>query len=202
MGLVVVDRQHVGKQDNLRDTGAQGDLDRDGKAGILEREAMLTALYGFHAEARLRELGHDVIPMSDGRYSERHARANAYAKSYAGPVVYIACHLNAGGGAYGACLHDQRSAGGKRLALAVADKLRASLPELVDVHTWGCGPTGDWTRAYSTIAGVYEGRPVGLCFEPCFLDGAHSSGLLSSDGLRRIGSALADGINSYFQQQR
>jgi N-acetylmuramoyl-L-alanine amidase len=200
MGLCILDRQHVGDPNNLKNTGASGDLDQNGRVDIAEREGMLTALYGLALEQRLRELGHDVILIADGRYSERHARANAYAKGYPGKVAYLALHLNAGGGAYGCFLHDHRSTGGKRLANIAAQWIRGALPELAQVHAFGAAPGEPWGRAFSTISGVYEGRAVGLCVEPCFLDGPHAASLLSSSGLRRIGSALADAVHSYLSE--
>jgi hypothetical protein len=198
MGLVIYDRQHAGQVAKVRDVGASADLDHDGVVEVSEQEAVLTARYSIAAETRSRELGDDVIVLSDGRYSERHARANAYAKAYAGPCAYVACHLNAGGGAYGLALHDHRSARGQALADAVAVEWRAALPELAAVHVRAAAPFGDWVHAYNTIAGVYEGRPVGLCAEPCFLDGPLAAGLLSSAGLDRIGHALALGVHKFF----
>lgn len=200
MALVLLDRQHTGKPSLLRDLGAGGDLDHDGRVSLEEQEAILTAQYALGAELRLRELGHDVIPISDGSYAARHARACDYARTYDGRAYYVACHLNAGGGAYGACLYDARSRWGAGLAQAVAARLEAACPELVAVHAIGARSYGDWMRAYATIAGVFEGRPVGLCYEPCFIDGPHAADLLSSAGLRRLGDALADGIHAHAQE--
>jgi hypothetical protein len=197
MGLVFLGRDHTGKPSNLRDTGAMADLDRDGKVEIHEQEAILTAQYLLAAEIRLRELGHDVIPISDGSYAARHERVNAYAKGYAGRSVYVAAHLNASGGSYGTCLYDERSSSGLWIAKSCADVLRGSFTELSKVHVRAAGPAGDWVHAYNTIAGVYSGRAVGLCYEPCFLDGPNADELLSAFGLQRIGAALAMGLHTW-----
>lgn len=195
--LVCLSRDHVGKPDKLKDTGASADLDHNGKVSVAEQEAILTAQYILAAEIRMRELGHDVIVISDGRYSDRHTRVNGYAKVYPGKVAYVACHLNAGGGAYGSCFFDERSKAGPLLATAVANKLRAAFSELASVKVFGAAPGGTWANAYATISGVYDGRAVGVCFEPCFMDGPHATELLSTNGLTRIGGALADGLHSW-----
>jgi N-acetylmuramoyl-L-alanine amidase len=198
VGIVILDRQHAGHPSKTSDLGAWGDLDHNGHGSLWEQEAVLSAQYGLATEVRLRELGHAVIPVSDGRYSDRHLRANAYAKAATGQrCAYVALHVNAGGGAYGLVLSDARSKSGPALATAVAAKLRAALPELASVKTFGAGSTGDWVHAYNTIAGVYSGRAVGICFEPCFLDGPHATELLSTTGLQRIGYALADGLHAW-----
>lgn len=201
---VVLDRQHVGKPHNPRDLGAWGDLDHDGHADLDEHEGLWTAQYLFPAERRLRALGHRVIPMSDGRYSERHDRANRY-----GADVHIAAHLNSltggtrtGGGNYASIFYDHRSRpeSGRALGRALRDALSAACPELATVKLFPAKP-GDWTsRAYSTISGLQA--PVGICFEPAFIDHADHRPLFTAEGMGRIGAALADGIHAWHQNRR
>ncbi len=199
--LVILDRQHAGKPGNRADRGALADLDGDGRAHRWEREAMLTPRYLLHAEQRLLDLDIDVIVMSDGRYEDRHARARAYRAD-----VYVAAHLNAGGGDAGLVFHDHRSAGGKLLAGLVAAQLGARCPELLQWHSMACrddraDSLEPWLwRPYSTIEGVYHGTPVGICYEPAFMDNAaHASLLLTESGLRRLGFALAEGIADFLR---
>ena len=101
--VVYLDRQHSGKPARPRDRGASADLDGDGKIARDEQEAAMTARYLLACELALLEMGHVVIPISDGSYNERHARVNRYAGTFkAGrPQVYLAAHLNSGGGDYG-----------------------------------------------------------------------------------------------------
>jgi N-acetylmuramoyl-L-alanine amidase len=200
--LVIFDRQHAGKRSSrTKDLGAWGDLDGNGKASVDEMEAMLTPAYILAAEGRLRELRPDIdiVVISDGDYAERHKRANNYACMYQ-ETVYVACHLNAGGGAYGAVFHDERSRprSGPALAVAIASRLEGACTELVEVHPRAASPSNTWARAYTTIAGL--ALPVGICFEPFFLDNPlHQQTLATTAGLKRVGSALADGIVAWLE---
>jgi hypothetical protein len=200
--LVFLDRQHAGKPFSPRDRGAWGDLDHNGKQEIEELEAMLTAQYLFHAEVALLVANVAVLPISDGAYSERHARVVRYASTRPGAYVYIAAHLNAGKGRYGSVFYDQRSKHGRELATTIGDELSA-LPELDSVAIIGVREGSrhapDWGLAYNTIAGVYHGRPVGICYEPAFIDAPEHARLFTYDGLRCLGRALANGILNWHQ---
>lgn len=193
MALVALDRQHVGVPSRaFRDSGAWGDLDRDGVRDVVELEGLMTARYGLAAEIRLRELGHDVVVLSDGQYAERHERVNRYKAR-----VYVALHVNAGGGKYGLVVHDHRSARGAVLGDDVATRLRAACPELTKV-TVEPGMPGTWTEnAYRCIAGV---AAVAVCFEPYFIDQLAHAPLMTEAGLVRVGRALADGIDAWLKR--
>jgi len=192
MAIIVLDRQHVGKPSH-DELGAWGDYDFDGIPDMVEQEAIMTAKYGLAAEIRLRELGHRVITMGDGRYEDRHERAKAYKAD-----VYVAMHVNAGKGDYGLCIYDSRSAGGKKLADLVSGDLLKQCPELSRTVAAWTAPTGSpYPRAWNTIKGVYDGKPVGLCFEPFFIDRPEHRQLASAEGLARVGFALAEGIHRF-----
>jgi len=206
--IIALDRQHVGKPGKrIDDLGAWGDLDRDGKASIIESEAIWTGLYLWHAELALREMGHSVYPMSHGRYSDRHKAANK-----AGCDVYVAAHLNSLTGGtrsgqtanYGAVFFDGRSSRGNGPALA--DAIGAELGKLPAigsrVRIWPA-QSGDWTsRAYSTIRGV--SRPVAICYEPAFLDyaGHQRAFFTSAESVAPLGLALARGIHAWGQARQ
>jgi N-acetylmuramoyl-L-alanine amidase len=192
VSLVALDRQHSGVPSRAyADAGAWADLDRDGRRDGEEQEALLTPVYLLAAEKRLRELGHSVLVVSDGQYTARHARVREYAAD-----VYVACHLNAGGGDYGLAVHDARSTGGRALAGAVVRSLTAACPEL---RRGVVGDTVGFPRARACIEGVFAGKPVGLCFEPAFMDRPEHQALLTPAGLERIGRALADGIDAWLR---
>ena len=191
---VFLDRQHAGQ---IRKPSAYGAYSR-----LVERhEADMTLDYLAAAERKLRELGIDVVNISDGRYPERHMRVLEYANIAQGTSVYVAAHLNAGGGDYGAVFHDYRSSMGKDCSLVVADALDEECPELARVLVKEAR-SDDWTKnAFATIAGIYVGRPCALCFEPCFVDSASHLPLLEPKGLERVGIALAHGINNWMENR-
>lgn len=196
----ILDRQHTGKSAASADLGAWADLDGDGVKDVQEYESLITPRYLWHAEVCIRSAGHAVIPISDGTYTERHARAADYARQTpAQRFGYVAAHLNAGDGDYGSVFHDSRSATGRALAEAIAQALRDRCPELARVRVFA-SRRGDWTaRAQTTIDGIWAG-PGNLCgvvFEPCFINNTDHRPLLRGTGLQRIGMALADGIDAW-----
>ena len=192
MALVALDRQHVGKP------GKPGDLGAECKPRF-SWEAYLTAEYLLAAEKELRRLGHDVIPISDGRNRDRHERFNNYASRYMGPSCYIAAHFNAGGGDYGASFFDARSSLGERLAVRIKTEFNKEMPDLGRFRIIKSRPS-DWTsNAFATIKGVWTGPACGICFEPAFLDNPWHVKLLDSDGLQLMGRTLARAIDEWAQ---
>jgi hypothetical protein len=186
--VVFLDRQHLGKPSRWNDEGAKN-------AEVTE--TYLTSQYIFHCENHLRMQGIDVCVLTDGWYKRRHQRVNEYCADIDGKCVYIACHINAGGGNYGASFYDHRSSNGSRLAHAINLQLANACPELQSVKRIECKPD-DWTKnAYNTIKGV--GKPTSVCFEPLFIDCAEHEPLTLPEGIRRVGIALADGILNYLQ---
>lgn len=189
--LVIIDIQHRGKPHQLDDRGAVNGP---------HVEAMLTPVYALAMEARLLELKHDVITISDGAYPDRHERACQYARYHRGVCVYLAPHLNAGGGKLGIAFHDSRSSKGSGLAVEVVNAWAEALPELAGVEAIAARPD-DWTKnAFHTIKGVFTGRPVALCLEPAFIDQPAHADLLTDAGLKRIGYATAEALHTWSQQ--
>ena len=193
--LVILDRQHSGQINHLNSIGAVADLDGNGEKSIHEAEAFWTGYLSMSLEFNLRQNDIHVIPISDGSYQERHSRVNEYAARYTGPVVYIALHLNAGGGDYGAMFYDHRSGAGADLSDHIAEAMEQNLPEIRTVKKIPCSGA-DWTKnAYYTIKGV--GRPVAICSEPFFIDCEPHQQLLTMDGIQRVGFAIAQGIKRW-----
>lgn len=194
--LVILDRQHVGKPGH-DETGAWGDFDLDGMPDVVEQEAIVTGFIAMHCEVRLRELGHKVVTLSDGRYADRHARAKAY-----GGDAYIALHLNAGRGRYGATFYDYRSKMGPVLAECIGLALKDAFDFPVKVEK--TAPTGtNYPRPFPCISGVFDGKPVACLVEPLFMDHPeHQQILAAVDGPQRIGYALAEGIHLYSEAKK
>ena len=193
--IVVLDRQHVGKP-GKDDRGAQTKIN-----GETVYEIDLTAGYIDAAVALLSAEGHTVHVLESGWYGERHERAAEIARDNPHDLVaYVACHVNAGGGSYGLALHDARSRSGLSLAEAIADTLgtvAAPPPDRALVRAAERG--GTWGRAMTTIAGIWDAPAncAGVCFAPMFIHSPKHRELLTPEGLRVIGQALAVGCMTW-----
>ena len=152
--------------------------------------------YFLEVEWTLRKLGHRVVVLSDGYYSHRHKRANNFFEKESGACIYLAGHLNAGGGSYSAVFHDHRSAMGAAAALYIKNEL-GKIEGLQNAKTIQAQPT-DWTtHAFNTIDGIYPGRGCGLCLEPFFVDTKSHIHLMSDEGLEEVGNAIAVGVDAW-----
>ena len=186
--IIFLARQHLGKPNRWNDEGA---------ANAEVTETYLTSQYIFHAENHLRMKGFDVCVLTDGWYTERHRRVNDYCANVNGKCVYIACHVNAGAGSYAASFYDHRSTSGSALAHAINLRLLNACPELTDAKAIPA-TADDWTKnAYHTISGV--GKPIAVCFEPLFIDCAEHTPLTTPEGMKRVGIALAEGIQYHLE---
>lgn len=195
--IVFIDRQHSGKPGRPGDRGASADLDGDGKVQTWEQEAHWTGYLSIMLEAQL--VAHpdiQVIPISDGTYLSRHTRVNQYSQMYKDvPQVYLAMHLNAGGGDYGAMFYYEGSAQGKALATHICEGLGNFLPEVGNFKPIESRPA-DWTQhAFNTIKGV--GRPVAICSEPLFID-THKK-LVSVEGFAKVALGMSTGIINWMK---
>lgn len=202
-GLVIFDRQHYGKP-NSGDMGAAYDLDHDGVIEDHEREANLTPDYYLPAKIILEGMGHEVFILDSGWYSSRHREARKLAMLYPGRhCVYVACHVNAGGGDYSLVISDARSTQGRHIANEVSRAtLTEGIPGLDRCITRRGTPTA-WTNGLNTIKGIYEGpgNLAGICFEPYFLDRPEHAFAATTEGGERIAAALATGIHNYISKR-
>ena len=57
-------------------------------------EAIYTGYLSIMIEEKLIEHGVKVMPISDGKYSDRHKRVNEYSKRFQEKQVYLSLHLN------------------------------------------------------------------------------------------------------------
>lgn len=164
-------------------------------------EARLIRVYAQHTARRLVELGHDVVLITEGDYPLRHAAVNGL-----GPDVYVACHVNAGVGDYalGLVLSGEHTG----LCRAVVDRMseepeirRGRYGLLSSSHQAGnrVGSLIAWgTRGTICIDGA---RCPSIIFEPGFIDSSEHAPLWEPEGLRRVGEALAEGLDRWEQEQ-
>ncbi len=156
------------------------------------REVDLSAAYIAEAQTRLLAAGHAVDLLNHGTYDARHATAVALAaQSPTEQALYVQCHVNAGGGKYGLVEHDARSATGRKAALSLADALD-ELPEVPRVRVLALHPAD---RGWVCIDDIHASP--NLCaalYEPFFIDASSHAALRTSEGLRRVGAALAEGV--------
>lgn len=193
---IILDIQHAGRKSRPTDLGASADLDGDGVIERDEHEARLTPLYAMACQALAARDGVKVLRIDGGEYSARHRMAvDLAASDPSRRWLYVACHLNAGGGNYGLVIHDSRSQAGRLAAESIRTELRglSGLTRALTGETSAMGSA--WPRAWSTISGIYEGPSniAGVCFEPCFMDTPEHRRLLTAEGLTRIGEALYRG---------
>lgn len=193
--LVFIDRQHSGKPNILSDRGASQDLDGDGVISWAEKEAIWTGRMAIELEILLLEMGYDVLPISDGSYKYRHQRVNYYSEGKTN-TIYLALHLNAGGGEYGSFFYHYASSQGRQLAGMMADSLYRTVSTINDTKAIPA-KSQDWTaNAWNTIKGV--GRPVAICCEPIFMDTHHN--LLNPHGIKQISIGMAQGIKNWVER--
>lgn len=185
---VVFDWQHHGKP---------GKDDRGATYEGLEETALSHGYIQAACDA-LEVAGVPTLVLGYGWYSARHAYVREAAKAVTGKCVYVACHVNAGGGSYGLVCYDKRSRSGKHLSDAVSSELG----KLVGKSRSEAASPSSWANAYNTISGVYEGPAnlSGICYEPGFIDSEENRHLWYADGLVRVGEALAAGILNYLEE--
>ncbi len=202
--IAILDIQHLGGP-NPRSLGASFDLNGDGSIEQHEHEARLTPYYAAACSYVLAIQGIPVAfePVQPSSYVQRHHRAVQLARMHPERrIAYIACHVNAGAGDYAACFYHGDRPHDIELCTHVADNLRP-LPELSRSLVFpACGD--DWTmRARSCLSGLADAprNLSAMVLEPCFIDQPKHRDLLTGEGLRRIGGALAAGIISWGRSQ-
>ena len=194
--IVFIDRQHSGKPSKINDRGASKDINGYGEITAEELEAIWTGRLAIELEVKLLDMGIKVFPISDGKYIDRHKRVNFYAEQHPGPWVYLAMHLNSGGGNYGSFFYDHRSRSGQQLGTILAQQLGQDIPEIESTKAIECNKD-NWTKnAFFTIRNV--GRPVAICCEPFFID-SHQ-GLLSIRNIARVAFSMAKALRTWRDQ--
>lgn len=197
---VVVDVQHLYRPHRPHDRGARFRLE-DG-THVWEADAALVYAdaIGDWLEARsVPVLRNDPARgILTGFYSER---GRAAAPDAWAATAYLACHLNAGGGAYS--LLEVMEGRDDTLARAIGQRLVSTghppvIPELQRFERRWL-KTED--RGSSCIRFVHESIPTVLC-EPFFGDNRAHQPLLMVPRLREVGEAIAQGVASWWRSGR
>ena len=195
---IVID---IGHRRPGRETGAACDLGEE------------TALVRQYVDAMWRRLSvyqsvsAEVWGRTPAEYQVRHQRAcDLAALRSADRLVYIQCHLNAGGGNYALIGHDHRSKAGEALARSWwAHARHAGYWPGVKRGVAVAATPGDWTRAiHYCLKGIYPGprNICGLLIEPAFLDHAPHRASLTPEGLAEMGRKLGVALAAALQETR
>jgi hypothetical protein len=188
---VVVDVQHLYRSSHPNDRGTLFTLE-DG-THVWEADAALVYAdaIGDYLEARsVPVLRNDPIRgILVGFYSARNQAAAAWQAT-----AYLACHLNAGHGAYS--LLEVMEGRDDTLALSIGQML-VTIPELQRFERrWLTTPD----RGSVCIRFVKESIPTVLC-EPFFGDQPAHQPLLSFPRLRQVGETIAQGVESWWRSR-
>ena len=191
---IVVDVQHLYRDGkHAGDRGAIFQL--EGGATIAEAQA--TVVYAQALTEWLRSRGAQVLTNDPvhgilvGPYSKRTAAANAYQAH-----AFIACHVNAGGGAY--ALAEYQLAG---LGQAMGDMIGAKLVErFPEIRAHKCDPIMPGARGDVCVDGVSWDVPA-LILEPFFGDTRRMQALFAHDRLVALGEAIGEGVAVWWSQQ-
>jgi len=147
---VVLDVQHMGKVHKPFDRGAS-------HGGY--QEAYLALTYATIAFQELTRLGYEAFLSTSGTYGERHHWINKH-----GIDLYLACHLNAGGGRY-SLVEYYYDAGRqtREIAKIMADNFKTILGTS-DGKVWKIPQDG---RGATCLQNT---RPSALLLEPLFIE--------------------------------
>ncbi len=184
---VAVDVQHLYRPSH---PGDQGSVYTDA-AGFHVTEAHLATVYALGLAQWFQFRGARVLTNSPARavlvgdYWTRNAQAAAY-----GASVYLACHVNAGGGRYGAVEYMKDTPGGA-LALAIGATLPRAVPEILGCKAIALA-RGD--RGAVCIEGFLPRCGAAVILEPFFGDTPAHRPLWASPQLAVIAAAIGDGV--------
>lgn len=181
MSLIDFDIGHMGN------TGG-----REGARHFGLREEDLALDFALHAAELLRSRGHEVQLWTSRRY-----RARQMAARNARSDAYVAVHVNVDprykpDDAYGLVLYRGRP----DLARAIEKRLEA-LDEIPRVALLRA-TQDDWTRhAYALTE--HLGTIPNAVFEPGLLNAPEHAPLWTTEGRRRLGKVLADGLTDFLE---
>lgn len=161
---IILDVQHMGKPKSPFSRGGKND---DG-----DYESDLALKYAICIRERFLVAGYKTFLMTHGSYQERHAWANRYCDPKTS--LYLACHINSGGGRYPLVEYTVSAMPQtKKLAKLIANKFTEKLtpletdpayPYFDPAQAWELTPTSrGWVCIAQTIMSA-------LILEPLFID--------------------------------
>lgn len=185
---VAVDVQHIYRDGpHAKDRGAQYAL--DGGAKLWEADCArhyADALIAYLQAAGATTWTNDPIGARlVGPYERRQRTAMAL-----GANLYLACHVNAGGGRYPMCMYT--TPGSRPASLAIVAAL-GGLPEL---QLGRVVALGDTERGAVCVRQFTTGP--GVLLEPLFGDYRGHQGLLNSAGLELVGRTIGSGVAAWW----
>lgn len=189
---VVVDVQHLYRTGaHLGDRGSVFAL----KNGTHVAEASLATTYAAALVAGLRERSAAVLTnlptrgILVGPYSRRNYEANAFDAH-----VYLACHVNAGGGTYGRGEY-MAGTGAQLASQRIGIAVTATFPE---IRSWQCTPLSPGQRGTVCVEGV-DAKRVAIILEPFFGDCPAHEPMMGAGALQGLGAAIAAGLAEWWR---
>ena len=184
---VAVDIQHAYRDSHAGDEGA---VFTDA-AGGHTTEVQLSTVYAIALATWFRARGATVITNDRkagtlfGEYWTRNHQAAAY-----GACVYLACHVNAGGGKYAACEY-MNGTPGAALSLAILAMLPGWAPE---IHGSVSKPLSRGERGAVCIEAFPADKGAAVILEPFFGDCPAHRPLWAAPRLQRLAGAIGEGV--------
>jgi N-acetylmuramoyl-L-alanine amidase len=188
----VVDVQHLYKLDRPDDRGARFELAN----GTHLWEADAAMLYAQAMVSWFKERGAVVLTNDPstgtlvGSYGRRNRAANAW-----GASVYLACHLNAGGGNY-ALAEYPAGYPGSTLARMITAQLTSDFHDLIP--STNQFPLAKGQRGHVCVGEVSSAIGAVL-LEPFFGDHPKAQALLAPDRLIAVGQSIAAGVAKWWE---
>lgn len=190
---VAVDVQHIYRPAKPGDHGSLYVLANGGKVW----EASAATTYATSLVHTLTDRGAAVLTNDPARgvlvgpYSRRNQEASTWAAH-----LYLACHVNAGGGAY--CLTEYMvGTPGQPAGDAIGKAIVAAFPQLQGAR---CNPLVRGQRGAVCIEGFTRTRAA-LVLEPFFGDNPRCQDMLAGPALVELGQMIAAGIATWWAGQ-
>jgi N-acetylmuramoyl-L-alanine amidase len=190
---VALDVQHLYRPNHPSDQGTVYHLANGYANSSSITEAHCTLIYAGAIHEFLASWGAEVLTNDAGAgvltgfYSQRNHAAGLW-----GADLYLACHLNAGGGSY-AAIEMMAAHRDDRLTGFIGTELTQSVPEIRSSRAVGLGQTDRGAvciRDCSCPAAILE---------PFFGDTPSQQGLMAAGRLLEVGQAIARGVGSWWR---
>lgn len=191
---VAVDVQHLYKLDHPSDRGSLYTV----AGGFHVYEAQAATAYAQALCRYLQGLGASILTNNPaagtlvGSYPARNRQAREWRAD-----VYLACHINAGGGSY-AALEYMTGSASQPLGALIGQSLLGAAPLVASYKTV---PIARGQRGAVCIEGCDQVRPA-LIVEPFFGDNVRQQSLLAPPALAVIGVAIGRALLAWWDRRR